>query len=246
MTREQKIDTLLAFLAPLIFEGKNNETAPAPQITFFSATEVQIEEFPGTLLPVNKEYTDNPLKELLEKIADYNDRDERKNWEECCLEEGFTGNDETDLEDTYNPLFCPDHIYHTIRQLQELSEDSKQEESGCDNKVLRDECLESKLYRKVHEEANLGYKYLLIYRDKKGLEEALDGKIYAISNTDGTFLCDLLESDFLQLQDDLTILDSLSMPKGVNYCTDWAVSNDNDRGKVFSRRIVVLFTNDLN
>lgn len=120
MTKEQKIDMLLAFLAPIIFEGKDENTESAPQITFLSSTEVQIEEFPGKQLPVNKEYHDNPLKESLEKIVNYDDADERKNWEECCAEEPEDEN--IDFENTYIPTVCPDHIYHTIRQLGDLIE----------------------------------------------------------------------------------------------------------------------------
>lgn len=118
MTKEQKIDMLLAFLAPIIFEGKDEDTESAPQITFLSATEVQIEEFPGKQLPVNKEYPDNPLKKILEKIVNYDHADERKNWEECCAEE--LEDENIDLENTYIPTLCPDHIYHTIWQLGEF------------------------------------------------------------------------------------------------------------------------------
>lgn len=244
MTKEQKIDMLLAFLAPIIFEGKDKDTESAPQITFLSATEVQIEEFPGEQLPVNKVYPDNPLKESLEKIVNYNHADERKSWQEYCLEEGFLNNDETDLKDTYNPDFCSDHIYHTIHQLQELIEDCKQVESSGNNIAVNHKRLESELYRKIREEANLGYKYLLIYRNKKEMEKALDGKIYTISDTDGTFLCDLLETDFLQLQENLTIIDSISMPEGVHCYSDWVICDKDERRKVFSRRLAIIFTND--
>lgn len=121
MAKEQKIDMLLAFLAPIIFEGRDKDTESAPQITFLSATEVQIEEFPGQQLPVNKEYPNNPLKKSLEKIVNYNHADERKNWEESCEEE--LEDENIDLENTYIPTLCPNHIYHTIRQLEEFIED---------------------------------------------------------------------------------------------------------------------------
>lgn len=120
MTKEQKIDMLVSMLAPLIFEGKNVDIDSAPQITFLSATEVQLDEFPGIQLPVNKEYSDNPLKKLLEEIVNYTCADERKNWEECCIDECLDKN--IDIEDTYIPSLSPGHIYHTIHQLQELTE----------------------------------------------------------------------------------------------------------------------------
>lgn len=120
MTKEQKTDMLLAFLAPIIFEGKDENTESAPRIAFLSATEVQIEEFPGKQLPVNKEYPDNPLKKILEKIVNYNHADERKNWEECCAEE--LEDENIDFGNTYIPTLCKDHIYHTIRQLGDFTE----------------------------------------------------------------------------------------------------------------------------
>lgn len=125
MTKEQKIDMLLAFLAPIILEGKDENTETAPQITFLSANEVQIEEFPGKQLPINKVYSDNPLKEHLEKIVNYNHADERKNWEESCAEECSVEELEEegiDLENDYIPTLCSDHIYHTINQLGDLIE----------------------------------------------------------------------------------------------------------------------------
>lgn len=244
MTKEQKIDMLLAFLAPIIFEGKGEDTESAPQITFLSATEVQIEEFPGKQLPVNKEYPDNPLKESLEKIVNYDHADERKNWEESCAEE--LEDENINLESTYIPTLCPDHIYHTIYQLQELIEDCKQTESSSNNIAVSHKRFNSKLYSKIQDEANLGYKYLLVYRNKEEMEKVFSGKIYAICDIDGTFLCNLLENDFLKLQDDLTILDSLSMPEDVHYCTDWVIRNEDERRKVFSQRLVVHFTDDLN
>jgi len=125
MTKEQKINMLLAFLAPIVFEGKDENIETAPQITFLSANEVQIEEFPGEQLPVNRVYPDNPLKEYLEKIVNYNHADERNNWEECCAEEYDVEELEEegiDLDNDYIPTLCSDHIYHTISQLGNLIE----------------------------------------------------------------------------------------------------------------------------
>lgn len=169
MTKEQKIDMLLAFLAPIIFEGKDEDTESAPQITFLSAAEVQIEEFPGKQLPVNKEYPDNPLKKILEKIVNYDHVDERKNWEESCAEE--LEDENIDLENTYTSTLCPDHIYHTIYQLQELIEDYKQTESNSSNIAVNHKRFNSKLYSKIQDETNLGYKYFLVYRNKEEMEK---------------------------------------------------------------------------
>lgn len=128
MTKEQKIDMLLAFLTPIIFDDKDEGTESAPQITFLSDTEVQIEEFPGKQLPVNKVYPNNPLKKMLEKIVNYNLRDERKNWEECCLEK--LEDENIDLEDIYIPTLCWDHIYHTVHQLEDLIKDISESIEG--------------------------------------------------------------------------------------------------------------------
>lgn len=128
MTKEQKIDMLVAMLSPLVFDSKSTNDDTAPQITFLSSTEVQLEESPGIQLPVIKEYTDNPLKILLKKITDYYYEDEEKNWQECCGDEGL--DEEVDLDETYVPTFCPDHIFHTIHLLKELAENIPEETNG--------------------------------------------------------------------------------------------------------------------
>ena len=122
MTREEKINMLLAFLAPLLFAGKNEDDS-APQITFLSATEVQIDEFPGVKLVINKELTDNPLRDAFQKIANYSIAEEQKHWECCvheqCEEKDF---DEIDGEVVYNRELVPDHIYHSLRLCCEMIE----------------------------------------------------------------------------------------------------------------------------
>lgn len=90
-------------------------------------------------------------------------------------------------------------------------------------------------------EAALGAKYLLIYRNKKEMTDALDGKIYAISDTDGTYLCDILEEDYIRLTDDLTILDTASANTGVKHCSDWVVACPEYRSKVQACRVAILF-----
>lgn len=100
------------------------------------------------------------------------------------------------------------------------------------------------LYRQVQDALKLGCKFLQGYRNKEEMLKALDGQIYAITDSNGEFLCDILESDFIHLQNDLTIVDTTSMPQGV-YHSDWILKNDNDRNKVLSQRLVVIFTDDL-
>ena len=42
----------------------------------------------------------------------------------------------------------------------------------------------------------------LYFKDENEFLSALDGKVYAISNGDGNYLCDILEDDYLMLLDD--------------------------------------------
>ena len=122
MTREEKINTLLAFLAPLLFEGKNEEDS-APQITILSATEVHVNEFPGVQLAVHKEFVDNPLQDALREIVDQNIAEEQKHWEGCVHEQ----HEDEDIEDingniVYDQELVADHIYHSLRFCSELIE----------------------------------------------------------------------------------------------------------------------------
>lgn len=41
----------------------------------------------------------------------------------------------------------------------------------------------------------------LNFKDENEFLSALDGKVYAISNGDGNYLCDVLEDDYLKLLD---------------------------------------------
>ena len=54
---------------------------------------------------------------------------------------------------------------------------------------------------------------------------ALDGKIYAISDTDGKFLCDLYQPDYLHLENGGDIVDTV-------------------RDKVLSSRMVIIYTHE--
>lgn len=56
------------------------------------------------------------------------------------------------------------------------------------------------LHKRIAEEMKTGCKYLLVYRSEEEMTAALDGKIYAISDTDGKFLCDLYQPDYLHLE----------------------------------------------
>ena len=51
------------------------------------------------------------------------------------------------------------------------------------------------LHKRIAEEMKTGCKYLLVYRSEEEMTAALDGKIYAISDTDGKFLCDLYQPE---------------------------------------------------
>ncbi|BFK46590.1 hypothetical protein I180019D1_20000 [Alistipes sp. i18-0019-D1] len=97
------------------------------------------------------------------------------------------------------------------------------------------------LYRKILDEQNIGFKYLLIYRNKEDMVAALDGKIYAISDTDGSHLCDILHEDYIRMTEDLTLIDSLSAPQGIAYFSDWVIANPQYRETVLACRLSILF-----
>ena len=57
-----------------------------------------------------------------------------------------------------------------------------------------------------------GCKYLLVYRSEEEMAAALDGRIYAVSDTDGKYLCDLYQPDYLHLENEGSICSSGSCP----------------------------------
>ncbi|MDR1459503.1 MAG: hypothetical protein LBI60_04750, partial [Bacteroidales bacterium] len=89
MKREEKIDILLAALAKLIAEGREDKDGykSAPQITFLSEKEVQFEEFPGEQLPTNKVFENNTLVNVLDDVVNYYIDDEKGYYEESLYEE---------------------------------------------------------------------------------------------------------------------------------------------------------------
>lgn len=56
------------------------------------------------------------------------------------------------------------------------------------------------LHERITREMEAGYRYLFVYRNEEEMTAALDGKVYAISDTDGKFLCDLYEPDYICME----------------------------------------------
>ena len=70
-----------------------------------------------------------------------------------------------------------------------------------------------------------------------------NGKIYAISDTDGKFLCDLYQPDYLHLENGGDIVDTASIPD-MHFHSDWAIGNPTVRDKVLSSRMVIIYTHE--
>lgn len=96
------------------------------------------------------------------------------------------------------------------------------------------------LYTKIQEKQAKRHKYLLIYRNKDEMTRALDGKIYAVSDVNETYLCDLLECDFIRLTDELKIVDNISVP--FECYSDWIVADKIYRDEVLSQQLEITFT----
>ena len=47
----------------------------------------------------------------------------------------------------------------------------------------------------------------LTFKDQESFLSELDGKVYAISNGDGTYICDVLEEEFVKLLDEHLCVD---------------------------------------
>lgn len=99
------------------------------------------------------------------------------------------------------------------------------------------------LHKRITEEMRIGCKYLLVYRSEEEMAAALDGRIYAISDTDGKFLCDLYQSDYLHLESEGDIVDTVSIPD-MHFHSDWAIANPGVRDKVLSERVAIVYTHE--
>lgn len=99
----------------------------------------------------------------------------------------------------------------------------------------------NEFYRKIQAEQKIGFKYLFVYRNEQAMTNALDGKIYAISDIDGKHLCDILQEDYIRLTDDLTIISTSETVKDIPYFSDWVVAKPEGREKVLGCRLVVIF-----
>ncbi|MDC2250320.1 tyrosine protein kinase [Bacteroides thetaiotaomicron] len=99
------------------------------------------------------------------------------------------------------------------------------------------------LHKWITEEMKAGCKYLLVYRSEEEMAAALDGRIYAVSDTDGKYLCDLYQPDYLHLENEGDIVDTASIPD-MRFHSDWAIANPTVRDKVLSSRMVIIYTHE--
>jgi len=126
MNQETKINILIAALADLIAQGRTeDEEKLAPQITFFSKSEAQFNEFPRKQRPTNILFDDNPLFSLLRQVVIYYIDDEQKHYLECLFEEDHEAYEAFEEKGIYDSDALPGHIYHIIRFFQELINDSE-------------------------------------------------------------------------------------------------------------------------
>lgn len=99
------------------------------------------------------------------------------------------------------------------------------------------------LHGRIISEQEKGYKYLLVYRDMHELVEKLDNDFYAISDTNGAYLCDLLKPEFTELANRLIIIDrNMVDDDDCDYMSDWVLTDEAQREEVLSQRAAIVFT----
>ncbi len=120
MTREEKVNVVLAFLGPLIFDDEAGKPGEPVQITFQSARRAVMKVGDGE--PQTLQF-ESPflLRWALDQFVEYNADHECKDWE-CCVHEQC---DEADFEEkngdvVYDPELVENHIYHSIRFCEDL------------------------------------------------------------------------------------------------------------------------------
>lgn len=99
------------------------------------------------------------------------------------------------------------------------------------------------LHERIMQEMTLGYRYLFVYRNEDEMTAALDGKIYAISDSNCKFLCDLYEPDYIRLENENDIVGTVSIPN-MHFHSDWAIANPGVRDKVLAARMAVVYTHE--
>lgn len=96
------------------------------------------------------------------------------------------------------------------------------------------------VYAEIRNELRRGCKYLLVYRNRQEAAAILDGKIYSISDTDGSHLCKVLRDDWLRLTNDLMI-DRYSASEGAMY----VINTPEVRKKVLACRLTVVYLDEV-
>lgn len=79
-------------------------------------------------------------------------------------------------------------------------------------------------------------KHLYIYQNESDFLSVLDGKIYAVCDMDGKYLCDVLEEDLLQLETEKKVID----PSGNNSLNDMRICDAAVRDYIYSQRIEII------
>ncbi len=101
------------------------------------------------------------------------------------------------------------------------------------------------LYEQItaEQEQKCKYKYLLVYRNMHDLVQKLDNVFYTISDTNGTYLCDLLKPEFMELTNRLMIIDrNMVGDDDCDYVSDWVLADEDQRDEVLSQRAAIIFT----
>ena len=130
---------------------------------------------------------------------------------------------ETGCYDTLDSYDAVDTIGVVVSRLRELSAEE--------------------LHKRITEEMKTGSRYLLVCRNEEEMTAALDGKIYAVSDTDGKFLCDLYEPDYIRLENEGDIIETASI-SDMHFHSDWAIANPGVRDKVLSARMAIIYTHE--
>lgn len=120
MNKEKLIDDLLAFIAPVINNNEEGNEDSSAEINILSKNEVQLRESSGHL-PTNKVYDTNPFVHIIWRIVRYGFEEEYRHYLEELSDRGYENEaEELEINDKYNPGLLPDHIYHSLRYLENM------------------------------------------------------------------------------------------------------------------------------
>lgn len=101
-----------------------------------------------------------------------------------------------------------------------------------------------KLIQQMTEEHDRGYRYIFVYHNEEEMHKDIGDRLCSICDNEGKHLCNLLYHDMETLLREGHIVETKPI-KDMKFASDWAIANATERDKVWSYRVVILYTHTI-